>query len=65
MCKLSPDEKKDESIQHALAVRSAWAIRNYPKFFKLHTDSPKMAGYLIDWFANRERKSALKSILKA
>jgi len=65
MSKLTDVVKKDECVAHALELKTAWALKNYAKFFKLHTNAPKMAGYLIDWFANRERKHALKTILKA
>ena len=62
---LTPDVRQDGCIKHALAVRSAWALNNYHCFFKLYTNAPKMSGYLMDWFAEKSRKNALKAILKS
>jgi hypothetical protein len=62
---LSKEDRKDECIKHALHVRSAWALSNYHKFFQLYLNAPKMAGYLMDKFVGRVRKSALKAAIKA
>jgi len=62
---LSEEEKKDESICHVIKFRDAWSQGNYMRFFKLHSTAPKMAGYLIDWFIDRERKQALTTMIKA
>lgn len=58
---LSNDERADECISHALKLNSAWALNNYCRFFKLYKSSPKMSGFIIDWFIERERKLALKN----
>eukprot|EP00090_Calanus_glacialis_P031158 TRINITY_DN5112_c0_g1_i2.p1 TRINITY_DN5112_c0_g1~~TRINITY_DN5112_c0_g1_i2.p1 ORF type:complete len:628 (-),score=234.74 TRINITY_DN5112_c0_g1_i2:1067-2728(-) len=62
---LSAKEKEDECISHSIKLRSAWSQGNYQRFFSLYQAAPKMSGYLIDWFIDRERRSALTTIIKA
>uniref|UniRef100_H2YWJ3 PCI domain-containing protein n=1 Tax=Ciona savignyi TaxID=51511 RepID=H2YWJ3_CIOSA len=62
---ITADLRKDVSISHALAVREAWSSQNHSRFFKLYRNAPKMAGYLMDKFAPRERKEAIQRIVKA
>ncbi|XP_001606445.1 leukocyte receptor cluster member 8 homolog isoform X2 [Nasonia vitripennis] len=61
---LSEKDKKDECIDHALKVRSAWWLGNFHCFFKLYKKAPRMAAFLMDWFIARERKLALKQMIK-
>ncbi|CAH1727416.1 unnamed protein product [Chironomus riparius] len=58
---LSVEERSSECIAHALKLRSVWALNNYSRFFQLYRKSPKMSGFIIDWFVERERKLALKN----
>ncbi|XP_071106677.1 leukocyte receptor cluster member 8 homolog isoform X2 [Haliotis cracherodii] len=62
---LSPEHRADECVKHSLSVRSSWALNNYHSFFKLYSNAPKMSGYLMDWFVDRVRKNALKTIVKS
>jgi len=62
---LSKEEKQDECISHVIKLRQAWAEKNYVRFFSLYNNAPKMSGYLIDWFIDRERRAALTVIIKA
>ena len=62
---LTREEKEDECIAHAIKLRSAWAQGNFKRFFQLYTTAPKMSGYLMDWFIDRERRRALGVIIKA
>lgn len=62
---LSKEDRENECIKHALNTRCAWATGNLHKFFMLYKSAPMMAGYLIDWFVDRERKNYLKYIIKS
>ncbi|PFH60048.1 hypothetical protein XA68_11532 [Ophiocordyceps unilateralis] len=61
---LTPADKEERPIKHALSVRSALALGNYEKFFKLYLDTPNMGAYLMDMFVVRERLAALCNICK-
>ena len=62
---LTPAERQDEAVQHALQVRLALASSNYRRFFQLFNNAPKMGAYMMDHFLARERVTALVTISKA
>lgn len=61
---LTPAEKEEAPIRHALSVRSALALGNYHRFFRLYLETPNMGAYLMDMFVVRERLLALSKICK-
>jgi hypothetical protein len=62
---LTPGEKNNENVDHALQVRAALATRNYHQLFRLYNSAPNMGGYLMDFFVERERVAACCIICKA
>ncbi|RDW69467.1 hypothetical protein BP6252_08487 [Coleophoma cylindrospora] len=62
---LTTAEKEAQAIKHALDVRSALALGNYHRFFRLYLDVPNMGAYLMDMFVVRERLAALSNMCKA
>jgi SAC3 family protein LENG8/THP3 len=65
LSELTPADKKEPAIKHALEVRSALALGNFHKFFKLYLSVPGMGAYLMDMFVERERLAALAAISKS
>jgi hypothetical protein len=59
---LTTAEKEENAIKHAMSVRSALALGNYHRFFRLYLDTPNMGAYLMDMFVVRERLAALSNI---
>ncbi|KAI0044526.1 hypothetical protein FA95DRAFT_1544980 [Auriscalpium vulgare] len=62
---LTPRQKADAAVQHALAVQRAMAMGNYHAFFECYITAPNMGGYIMDHFVARERVHALLIMSKA
>ncbi|KAJ7576866.1 SAC3/GANP/Nin1/mts3/eIF-3 p25 family-domain-containing protein [Mycena floridula] len=62
---LTPKQKADSSVQHALGVQRSIAIGNYRRLFLLYLHAPNMGAYIMDHFIDRERARALMVITKA
>lgn len=65
LAEITPADKKKPAVKHALDTRSALALGNYHRFFRLYLDVPNMGAYLMDMFVVRERLAALSNICKA
>lgn len=62
LAELTLADKSQKWIKHALDVRSALALGNYHKFFKLYLEAENMGSYLMDMFIERERLAALANM---
>lgn len=62
---ITTDQRENPVIAHALQFRSAWSLGNYCKLFELYKTAPLMSGHMIEWFLERERKAALRVIIKS
>lgn len=65
LANIKPVDRADAAVQHALRVRSALALGNYHRFFKLYLDTPNLGGYLMDMFLVRERLAAVARICRS
>lgn len=65
LSRLSPDSLKNPVIDHALKVRRAWSLGNYHRLFSLYKGSPAMSAKVMNWFIERERKHAIKIIMRS
>ncbi|KAG6918997.1 hypothetical protein DXG01_010236 [Tephrocybe rancida] len=62
---LTPEQKADPAVRHALAVQRAQSMGNYHSLFDLYLTAPNMGAYIMDHFIDRERARALLVITKA
>jgi hypothetical protein len=62
---LTPQQKADPVVRHALGVQRALSMGNYHALFGLYLNAPNMGAYIMDHFIDRERIKALMVIAKA
>ena len=64
--KITPEDKQEECVQHALKVRKALSDGNYGRFFKnifkLYQSAPNMGGFLMDIFIEEHRILCLQKL---
>jgi hypothetical protein len=62
---LTPRQKADPAVRHALGVQRALSMGNYHSLFEAYMAAPNMGAYIMDHFIDRERVKALMVITKA
>ncbi|KIJ62046.1 hypothetical protein HYDPIDRAFT_136967 [Hydnomerulius pinastri MD-312] len=62
---LTPRQKVDPAVQHALRVQRALSMGNYHALFEMYLNAPNMGAYIMDHFIDRERAKALVIMAKA
>jgi SAC3 family protein LENG8/THP3 len=62
---LTPVQKTNRMIAHALQVRQVVVMNYYPDFVKLHRMAPGMSGYIMDAMCAGVRLRALRAICSA
>jgi hypothetical protein len=64
MSKLPIELKQQQSVQHAFSIYTSIASNNYIKLFKLYQEAPNLSKQMMNQFIERERITALISILR-
>uniref|UniRef100_A0A915HMJ2 SAC3/GANP/THP3 conserved domain-containing protein n=1 Tax=Romanomermis culicivorax TaxID=13658 RepID=A0A915HMJ2_ROMCU len=63
---LNDEYFKDVCVKFATQIRLAWFLGDYSKLFRLYRRGPpRMCVYLMELFLDRERRRALKIMLKS
>lgn len=62
---LTPGQKMNPAVQHALRVQRALSMGNYHALFEMYLNAPNMGAYIMDHFIDRERAKALMIMAKA
>jgi hypothetical protein len=62
---LTPRQKVDPAVRHALDTQRALSMGNYHALFGLYMNAPNMGAYIMDHFIDRERIKALMVMTKA
>ncbi|XP_039067370.1 SAC3 family protein A-like [Hibiscus syriacus] len=65
MSRLSDEAKKDEAVQHALAVRAAVTSGNYVMFFRLYKTAPNLNACLMDLYVEKMRYKAVSCMSRS
>jgi len=62
---LTPRQRADEAVKHALEVQRAQSMGNYHRLCDLYMKAPNMGAYIMDHFIDRERVKGLMVIARA
>lgn len=65
MARLAQDGRRDEVVEHALAVRNAVALGNYTTFFRLYRTAPVLSPCLMDIHIEKMRFEAVKCMTRS
>lgn len=65
VAQLTPAQKSNSDVKFAVNVFNAWSSGNYYQFFRLYLIAPKMSGYLMDSYVQRERNNTMKILIKS
>ena len=65
MARLARDGRRDEVMEHALAVRNAVAVGNYTTFFRLYRTAPVLSPCLMDIHIEKMRFEAAKCMTRS
>lgn len=65
LASLTASHRKNVSIKHAIETAHSWLLSNYVLFFRHYKNAPDMSAFILNWIIERERKTAVKLVVKA
>mmetsp|Transcript_82870 Transcript_82870/g.222260 ORF Transcript_82870/g.222260 Transcript_82870/m.222260 type:complete len:219 (-) Transcript_82870:390-1046(-) len=65
LAQLPAATRRAPDVAFATEVGQALLCNDYTTFFRLYEKAPKMTGYIMDFFVDRVRKSALQTFLRS